>query len=104
MQNIYPDSVRQILTYLKTGALQAGLGRLKWRDVFTLVYLADRYHLRRNGCSLTRNRCFPTKNNPKYVMVLKDLPPINIEFAREFGFHPENPAKFKIELDLKPTA
>jgi hypothetical protein len=44
------------------------------------------------------------RNNPKYVAVSKDLPPINVEFAKEFGFHPENPSKFKIELALKPTA
>lgn len=97
MQNIYSDSARQILMYLKAGALQEGLGQLKWRDIFALAYLADRYHLRRNGCSLMRN-------NPKYVAVSKNLPPINVEFAREFGFHLENPSKFKIELALKPTA
>ena len=99
MQNVYSDSARQILMYLKAGALREGLGRLKWRDVFALVYLADRYHLRRNGSLIGHSF-----RSPKYVAVSKDLPPINVEFAREFGVHPENPAKFKIELDLKPTA
>lgn len=72
--------------------------KLPLKTLFALIYLADRYHLRKYGAPLI---CGHSILPPLgYTAVDNSLPPINLDVADYFGLHPENREKFLVEIDL----
>lgn len=72
--------------------------KLPLKTLFALIYLADRYHLRKYGQLLVRGHAvrFPRR----YAIVDSSLPPINLNVASFLGLHPEDHDRFMVELDL----
>ena len=88
------EQIVQAINYLECKA-----GRhLSRKELFALIYLADRYHLRKNGMFIIGGNSIPGPNG--YVAIDNSLPPINLEVAKYFGMHPDNREQFLIEIDL----
>ena len=77
---------------------RAGM-RLPLKILFALIYLADRYHLRKTGQQLVGGHAIPISEG--YAIIDQELPPINLEVAHCLGLHPEDHDRFLIELDFR---
>ena len=86
--------IQQVIAYLEW---KAGM-RLPLKTLFALIYLADRYHLRKTGQFLVGGRTVPILE--EYAIIDQELPPINLEVAHCLGLHPEDHDRFLIELDF----
>ena len=86
--------IQQVIAYLEW---KAGM-RLPLKTLFALIYLADRYHLRKTGQLLVGGRTVPIPE--EYAIIDQELPPINLEVAHCLGLHPEDHDRFLIELDF----
>ena len=94
MSELDREKTQQVLSYLRWRA-----GReLSLKEIFALVYLADRYHLRKHGMTIIRGHSIPGPEG--YIAVDPSLPPINLDVAHCLGLHPEDRERFLIELDL----
>ena len=94
MYELNREQIHQVIQYLewKVGR------RLPLKILFALIYLADRYHLRKTGQLLVGGHSIPKPEG--YEIIDKELPPINLEVAHCLGLHPEDHDRFLIELDL----
>ena len=94
MDKLDGEKIEQMLNYLKwkTGK------ELSLKEIFALVYLADRYHLRKYGMTMIKRHSIPGPEG--YMAVDSSLPPINLDVAHSLGLHPEDRERFLIELDL----
>ena len=88
------EQIQQVIAYLEW---KAGM-RLPLKTLFALIYLADRYHLRKTGQLLIGGRTIPISEG--YAIIDQELPPINLEVAHCLGLHPEDHDRFLIELDF----
>ena len=88
------EQIQQAIAYLEW---KAGM-RLPLKTLFALIYLADRYHLRKTGQLLIRGHAVPIPE--EYAIIDQELPPINLEVAHCLGLHPEDHDRFLIELDF----
>jgi len=94
MNHLNREQIAQAINYLKLGAGHD----LSLREIFALIYLADRCHLRKTGALLIGGQTVPRPEG--YFIVDKTLPPINFEVAHHLGLHPEDHDRFMLELDL----
>lgn len=88
------EQIQQVISFLEHKANK----HLSRKELFALIYLADRYHLRKHGRFIIGGNVIP--NPVEYVMIDKSLPPINVLVAKYFGMHPEHKEMFLIEMDL----
>ena len=88
------EQIQQVIAYLEW---KAGM-RLPLKILFALIYLADRYHLRKTGQLLIGGHAVPIPE--EYAIIDQELPPINLEVAHCLGLHPEDHDRFLIELDF----
>jgi hypothetical protein len=72
--------------------------KIPLKELFALVYLADRYHLRKYASLAIGGNTLPFPE--PYFIVDPSLPPINFEVAHYLGLHPEEHDRFMVELDL----
>ena len=86
--------IQQVIAYLEW---KAGM-RLPLKTLFALIYLADRYHLRKTGQLLVGGHAVTIPE--EYAIIDQELPPINLEVAHCLGLHPEDHDRFLIELDF----
>ena len=94
MNELNREQIQEAIAYLewKTGM------RLPLKTLFALIYLANRYHLRKYCMLIIGGH---SMSGPEwYVIIDKDLPPINLEVAHCLGLHAEDHDRFLIELDL----
>ena len=94
MNELNREQIQQVIAYLEW---KAGM-RLPLKILFALIYLADRYHLRKCGMPIIGGHSIPGPEG--YAIIDKELPPINLEVAHCLGLHPEDHDRFLIELDL----
>lgn len=94
MNELNREQIQEVIQYLEW---KAGM-RLPLKILFALIYLADRYHLRKYCMLVIGGHSMPGPEG--YVVIDKDLPPINLEVAHCLGLHPEDHDRFLIELDL----
>lgn len=94
MNALNKDQISQAIRYLEWKAGQ----QLPLKALFSLIYLADRYHLRKHGSLIVGGNTIPQPEG--YAIVDESLPPINLEVAYQLGLHPENRETFLIEIDL----
>lgn len=95
MSEANKEQIKQVIAYLEWKAGK----RLPLKTLFALIYLADRYHLRKTGSLCIGGHSIPQPEG--YYIVDKSLPPINFEVAHFLGLHPEDKARFLVELDLQ---
>ena len=88
------EQIKQVIQYLEW---RAGM-ELPLKTLFALIYLADRYHLRKHGQLLVGGHAVHPPRG--YAAVDSSLPPINLDVADFLGLHPEDHDRFMIELDL----
>lgn len=94
MNELNREQIQEVIQHLEW---KVGM-RLPLKILFALIYLADRYHLRKY--------CMPIIGGHSmlcpewYAVIDKDLPPINLEVVHCLGLHPEDHDRFLIELDL----
>ena len=95
MNKLNRGQIGQAIQYLewKVGT------KLPLKILFALIYLADRYHLRKNGALFIGGHSIPGPEG--YAIIDKCLPPINLEVAHHLGLHPEDHDKFLIELNME---
>ena len=94
MNELNRKQIQEVIQYLEW---KAGM-RLPLKTLFALIYLADRYHLRKYAMPIIGGHSIPGPEG--YAAIDKDLPPINLEVAHCLGLHPEDHDRFLIELDL----
>ena len=94
MNALNREQIMQAIAYLEWKAGQ----KLPLKALFALIYLADRWHLRKTGSLCIGGHSLPPPEG--YYIVDKSLPPINFEVAHCLGLHPEDHDRFLIELDL----
>ena len=71
-------------------------GEIELPHLFSIIYLSDRYHLRKHGALLIGGHCIPGPEG--YYIIDETLPPINMEVAHHLDLHPENKEKFIYEM------
>ena len=86
--------IDQAIRYLEWKAGQ----QLPLKALFSLIYLADRYHLRKYGSTIVGSHAILQPEG--YAIVDESLPLVNLEVAHHLGLHPENRETFLIEIDL----
>lgn len=94
MNELNREKIKQIIEYLEWKAGR----KIPLKELFALIYLADRYHLRRTAQLMIGGNTIPPPE--PYVAIDDSLPPINLEVAHCLGLHPEDKERFLIELDL----
>lgn len=94
MNELNREQIQEVIQYLEWKVRM----RLPLKILFALIYLADRYHLRKTEQLLVGGHTIPGPEG--YAVIDKDLPPINLEVAHCLGLHPEDHDRFLIELDL----
>ena len=95
MSEVNKEQIKQIIAYLEWKAGK----KLPLKTLFAIIYLTDRYHLRKTGSLCIGGHSIPQPEG--YCIVDKSLPPINFEVAHFLGLHPEDKARFLVELDLQ---
>lgn len=94
MNELNREKIKQVIEYLEWKAGR----KIPLKVLFALIYLADRYHLRRTAQLIVGGNTLPPPE--PYVAIDDSLPPINLEVAHCLGLHPEDKERFLIELDL----
>jgi len=94
MNELNREKIKQVIEYLEWRAGR----KILLKELFALIYLADRYHLRRTAQLMVGGNTLPPPE--PYVAIDDSLPPINLEVAHCLCLHPEDKERFLIELDL----
>ena len=94
MNELNREQIQEVIQYLEW---KAGM-RLPLKILFVLIYLADRYHLRKYCMLVIGGHSMPGPEG--YAIIDQELPPINLEVAHCLGLHLEDHDRFLIELDL----
>lgn len=94
MNKLNSEKINQVIDYIKLIANK----HLSFKEIFAIIYLVDRYHLRKYGSLMIGGNTIPEPEG--YAIIDESLLPINLEVAHHLGLHPEEKETFLIELDM----